>query len=54
MWFITELKTATSGPHPQPDEQQPQSHTILLKGMFQYHASFGVVTVVLLKTFTLL
>jgi len=49
MWFITELKTATSGSHPQPDELQPQSYTLLLKEMFQYHASFGVVTVVLLK-----
>ena len=49
MRFITELKTATTRPHPQPDELQPQSHTILLKDMFQYHTCFGVVTVVLLK-----
>jgi len=49
MWFITELKSATSGSHPQNDELQPQSHTLLLKVLSQYETNFGVVTVVLLK-----
>ena len=48
-WFITELKTANCGSNSKPDELQPQSHTLLLKELFQYHKSFEVVTVVLLK-----